>query len=773
MAEALYENIGFTFEILDEASKKRNIDAILEDIDLDAMPLSITKKDYVIASCIGLMSGFIDAFFVKEISIDRAEQWGQKEVNRFVLYMAKRSGFSGEDLTGAIRHLEKYNLASDAVMSEFGGSKQHHLRDFSHHFSLIGLACSIYTQFSGKAIGTDEQGNLKIVSVPKQLLGSNTEEKIFLGTVEWLFHMASDMAGSNKSPGKGTGIPGPMLSFLKEVSVLPFFESGKANDLNFRKLISKLFNGTALGKRDSNNKLIQQRFDLRGEIGLLIELAKESIPVIINECITRAYYFVKRFVTTIKENKIDTIKGIKNLAFDVLMPYNDMSLTRLLTISHGVMTTIDTADAVIRGAVESYLEGKQKGFYKVALRINYPGIGRFVVAGFIDTKNTVRRNKAINDQLSKTVAQSLELSLFGLTPRQARIYWSLLRYCIYQDYLDTDSATIEDRKCDWLVEWEYTTLRMLGIPHSEIGTFFLTEKQIKKAIGEELVNGEPPYWLYSIAVDILFFKPYYKMNGNHDDLYKKLSANKAFENEKFKLLYEIEPTYTKVIQNLRREEPTVRKGLADTYKRRLRIAGTLVATIVAGGLTYVFAPVIAPVVVGAISEGTIAGLSGVALTNASLAYLGFGSLAAGGFGMAGGTALLSSGSALIAFLSGAGATTFSEWQKKDLNKYIFDSVERIVLFSKVVLYKEYRDQNEINELIVQIETAMKSVHQLKTNPRALIKDWDNLGNRERKKERKKVIDNLMYAEDMLMKGLSWLKVQSKMLDMNSKSMEKG
>ena len=135
--------------------------------------------------------------------------------------------------------------------------------------------------------------------------------------------------------------------------------------------------------------------------------------------------------------------------------------------------------------------------------------------------------------------------------------------------------------------------------------------------------------------------------------------------------------------------------------------------------------------------------------------------------------MLSSGGALIAFLSGAGATTLSEWQNKDLNKYIFDSIERIVLFSEVVLYNEYKDQNQVNELIVQIETAIETICLLKTNPRVLIMNWDNLSNREKKKEKIIVIDNLTYANSMLAKGLSHLRAQSKMLDKNTKLIEKG
>lgn len=472
MAKSIYETENFQFELIDGNSQKRNIDALLEDFDISSLPLNTTKKDYLIACCIGAISGFVDAFFVNEISLDKAAIWGQKEVNQFGMFMARRSGYIGDDLTGAIRQLEKNVLVSDSVMSEFGGSNQHHLRDFSHHFSLLGLVCSIYVQFSGKVIGTDEHGQLKTVRVAKELLGKNTEEKIYLGTVDWLFHMASDMAGSVRSPGKGTGIPGPLLSFLKEISALPFFRSGKADEINCRQWISKLFNGTAFANRDANNKLIPQRFDLRCEIGLLAEVAKSSLPVIINECVTRAYYFVKQLTLVIKDKTINDFGGINDAFLKEILPFNNVSLTRLLTISHGVMISIDMTDAVIRGAIETYLEGKQKGFYRIALRVNYPGIGKFVISGFIDTKNTVRRASAIKDQVSKTVAKGIDLKAFSLTAKQARIYWSLLYNIVLKDCSETKTKNVRDRKKLWLADWTNKTLLTIGIPSVELAEFF-------------------------------------------------------------------------------------------------------------------------------------------------------------------------------------------------------------------------------------------------------------------------------------------------------------
>lgn len=114
------------------------------------------RLDYMMAICSGTIAGLIDVFYVGEFSLERANEWGSDKVNKFVKKIAELQGFKKGDLSDAIKYLEKnFGLAADSVTPDFGGGLQHHLRDFSHHFSLGGLLCSLFTQFTGKVIGTD------------------------------------------------------------------------------------------------------------------------------------------------------------------------------------------------------------------------------------------------------------------------------------------------------------------------------------------------------------------------------------------------------------------------------------------------------------------------------------------------------------------------------------------------------------------------------------------------------------------------------------------
>jgi len=52
--------------------------------------------------------------------------------------------------------------------------------------------------------------------------------------------LISDMAGSRSTVGLsgGTGIPGPILSIAKEMSVLPFFKNFKKDDMSISLFLS-------------------------------------------------------------------------------------------------------------------------------------------------------------------------------------------------------------------------------------------------------------------------------------------------------------------------------------------------------------------------------------------------------------------------------------------------------------------------------------------------------------------------------------------------------
>ena len=371
------------------------------DITIDKLTNHADKLDYAVSVASGIIAGIIDVLFVGKFDLQEGRDWSSEKINDFVKSVAKKQGYEGDDLQSAIRHLEKFGAPSDSVYNEFGGGLQHHLRDFAHHASPVGLVFSMLTQFTQKAYGTNTAGAFIVVPIDKTtFIGDSVSTKITFGLVYWVLHMASDMAGSSGAPGAGTGIPGPILSIVKLLSSTPIFnDKDQVNELSLK--VSKLFNGTLLAERDADGKILQgadgkpliHQMDLRGELGVMHQLAKQALPVIVNEALVRGFYFINRFIDEIKDKK-----SIKEVDWDKTIPFGNRTIERMMTIATGTFTAIDTLDAVIEGAINSKANWAEFG-RQVVLRLNFVGIGRFTIALGTDAFMGLRKGKKSKERM--------------------------------------------------------------------------------------------------------------------------------------------------------------------------------------------------------------------------------------------------------------------------------------------------------------------------------------------------------------------------------------
>lgn len=384
----------------DLQKNQQRFDALNREID--NLTNHADKLDYTIAVASGIVTGLIDSFFVGEFSFSAGSQWGKDSVDGFVVKVAKMKGYKGDDLAGAVKFLESnFPIAADKATSAFGGGLQHHLRDFSHHGSLSGLFFSLLTQFTGNAYGTDKFGMFQVVDVSNSgLIGDSLPAKLFLGIIQWFFHMVSDVAGSSGSimrSSLGTGIPGPFVSLVKEFSSLPIF-SHEPGGLSEK--IAKLFNGTLMADHDASGSIIPgttRPFDLRAELGVLQQLGKQAIPVIINECIVRGFYFIRRLYGEVKKKDVHSFDDLLHkVEWNNVLPWKNRTIVRMLTIATGTFTVVDMADAAIRSAIKS---GFTPAFFaNFILHVNFVGVGRFVFAVGTDVKMGVKKSGLEQDR---------------------------------------------------------------------------------------------------------------------------------------------------------------------------------------------------------------------------------------------------------------------------------------------------------------------------------------------------------------------------------------
>lgn len=658
-----------------------SLDSVIFNLDsqIDMLSSKADKWDYLLAVGSGIACGMMDILWTGDFSLAEGRNISAQQIDNLVKKTAKILGCESDDLKNCVKFLEdKFPIPADGSASDFGGGLQHHLRDFAHHPTIIGLIFSLLTQFTFKSYGTDLNGNFIMVDVPdksKIFIGEDIFSKIVNGTIIWFFHLISDMSGSRSTVGLsgGTGIPGPILSIAKEMSVIPFFKNFKKDDMSISLFLSKLFNGTLLAKHDENGKIIPDsivKLDLRGEMGFVVELEKQIIPVIANECIVRTFYMIRRLAQQIKQVDIKSIDDFKKVRVNEIFPINLPTLARMLTVATGVFTTLDVSDAVITR--------------KYWVSVNYVGIGRFTLALGNEMVWALKRRdiKKIKDMYEKInrytytntdrriyerIGGNMEYDKFGISEEQTEILYNLEYYKILNDIETTKILVGGDKinqlKREWLEEWKtYITMGYADfINKVDAKINWYSSEELDKKI--ELNNPNKP-WFRLVLLEAMLFEPYYALSTETDKKgnevpskkysvlnnpitgYNKNSGDK-YLNEVYAEKYQL-PGYVK---RLRKCYDKMCRELNEVLKTAITsiaiTAGiTIVTVITAGSL----APAIAVTLVGS----NFAGLSGAALTSACLAYVGGGAIAAGGLGMSGGIATIVGGGAILGLGVGAG-----------------------------------------------------------------------------------------------------------------------
>jgi hypothetical protein len=676
-------NLKIVLQKYDETkfNKDYDLDRIIFDLDsqIDLLSSQGDKYDYLISIASGLLCGMLDIFWVGDFNLERGRDIASDKIDEFVIKTSKILGNKTDDVQSAVRFLEKkFPLPSDGNTPDFGGGLYHHMRDFGHHPTIAGLMFSLMTQFTGKSYGTDVTGAFKIFNVPEAsriFIGNDVPSKLLYGTINWFFHLVSDVAGSGNTAGLsgGTGIPGPILSLAKEISALPYFKNMEIGDNSLSVFLQKLFNGTLNIRRDEKGNIIKEsvlKFDLRGELGLGIEIGRQSIPIVANECIVRGFYFVRHLAMEIKENEISNFDDFKMINWAKVRPMNNPTIARMLTIATGVFTTVDIGEAVI---TQKYL-----------ISINYVGVGRFAVAIGEDVSwglkaRDVRRLKQMYEEIQrfaykqsdenmyKRIGEGMDIDKLGLTIEQTEILYNLEYYKTLNDIRITKLPLIGEDvmklKRQWLDEWkEYITKgfsSFLQVEDAELH-WFSEEDLINK-----IETNEPDKtWFRLVILEAMLFQPYYPLaiekdkKGNdvpskkYNELQNIIKGYKKNDGDVYIDSFFSGNYYQKgYIKRLRKCHDKVMLEMNEVLK-------TVITTLSIGSIITILVVATAGALAGPIAVALVgsnfAGLSGAALTSACLAYMGGGAIALGGAGMLGGTMAIVGGGAMLGIGVGAG-----------------------------------------------------------------------------------------------------------------------
>lgn len=460
------------YEVLSLDPRRNEINSELSDLDLkiqsnqerlNKLDKSIDKLtnhadgiDYAIAVTSGIITGIIDATIVGEWNFAEAKADASKDINNKVVAFAKkqpnyipycnttlentkktpptlpnprRKPKDPDRLETAIEFLEyQFHLPGDNAfqMGKFGiDGNTHRLDDFCHHPTIVGLVCCIIVQFTGSTIYVNKYGediNIPItVNEYGKFVGKNPVTKLFSGVINWFIvcaktianrkgHLMSDIATS-------ASLPGNFLSLITELASIPCFR-----DAEFLTKLRKAYTkgiGTGKGQVDLGafNKLFEgasSKFDARTEAAIGHELKRQAMPVIINEVLVRASYFVRHFIMELKEKN-----DVSKMEWGNVIPFNNRTIIRMMTIASGTFTAVDLADAAIHAAPKSV--DPSTFFANMLLRVNFVGVGRFTIAVATDAGMGIVR-EVKRSQRIKVIQEQVELTDAKLFYKQADVW---------------------------------------------------------------------------------------------------------------------------------------------------------------------------------------------------------------------------------------------------------------------------------------------------------------------------------------------------------------
>ena len=172
------------------------------------------------------------------------------------------------------------------------------------------------------------------------------------------------------------GISGIFISLLHEISSLPGI-----NKTGLPKIVNDLY--------------VKEKWDMRSELAVLNELGRQAIPVILGEVIVRTFYFVRRLVQESREHDGDW----KAVNWKNVIPFKNRTIARMITIESGTFMAVDLADAAIRSAIEAGPPTTPAFWGKFVLKVNFVGVGRFVIAVGTDISMGIKRQKLIKERM--------------------------------------------------------------------------------------------------------------------------------------------------------------------------------------------------------------------------------------------------------------------------------------------------------------------------------------------------------------------------------------
>ena len=363
--------------------------------------------DYTIAVASGILCGVFDSQIAKTA--------------KMIFQADEIKSPSGE----TIKKVEPLQKQATKKAREILKTSMEDLMKHKGETSMAGMAAAALggceaKDISGKILTADEESGEQEIDPGKIL--ENFGPVIFIGLIKCLTEERtpeeieeSDLPKAlkkllqmlNENPGarkilREFDIKKFKLEDLEEFGVPAIFvDIVKRLDPNVDKKIKGAYKKTAKKARSWLKGLPKIKLNALASIG------NQAISVLLNEILVRGFYFIRHFTEAYAE-----CGDIEAIDWGKVIPLNNRTIVRMMSIASLTFTTADMADAAIRTAVEIEADGPV-ALPKYFTRVNVVGVGRAGIAVFKDVSmeweeaELIRQRRILAEQFRDEQVEAL------------------------------------------------------------------------------------------------------------------------------------------------------------------------------------------------------------------------------------------------------------------------------------------------------------------------------------------------------------------------------
>lgn len=668
-------------DTLKKLNGETDIESDVIDVEISPSVKRADKIDMGAAVTIGFTAYLVDYFFrINKLGDKLVSNFNTKDYINFVINNCSIKKYDGIE-----KDIEKQ---VDEIENEIKNADDYRkmVFDFSKELSFNGLFVQIIEYCSDLSIGMDEWGKIVILKDEKELNCKDTLSKAYYAMIDWLI----DQAYEYKKNSEYKKEINKVLKHKKEFSKV-------------KKLIKKIYE-VAFKNNEFNASELKKWFHkqldkdkIETDIG---NLTAQNLAVQMEILLVRVYIHVKNFIEQINEHHVKTLEGLKIIDFERID--NERIISRMDTISAAILSTLNIGVVVFSSVKDNNLDGH-------ILDINIPNLLRLKVLienDFVylkeDINEYLHKAKVVEVVKHKDVPLEQLEKCLTLNKAQTKILYSLQLHLINEDIQETKSNAEQQLKNEWKEKW-------IEVTESSINQKKIFEENPKKTYqllltyaGNDLNN---LLWLYNIALELSIFRPYFNIDLEKENKYKKLKPVKTDYLKKYFCQLQEYITYEDV-KNIRKAYSSY-CGYLDNRVAKIAggAAGVVALAAAGGGVAFAFAPQIAVALFG----GAFPALHGAALVNAALAAAGGGAIAAGGAGMAGGALVIAGGGAVIglgASSTALGILSSPSFVQNDYAKLLVKCDEIFIKKMNMideVISLQHKVENDLSDYKLQLE----------------------------------------------------------------------